>query len=160
MKSRRRDNVRGVAWRVSYTAKPGHPRGSPGECPNGIRKWRKQLTGRTTIAAFQRKYLSLLRHFRISDQTFLIILAVVVAVVVGGGSFLYTKMLEFSSIFFWEILPGWIGHHKAFIIFTPFAGALLPRPFIKLFPKDANDRRDYRIYEEFAKTMMQRACRE
>jgi chloride channel protein, CIC family len=81
--------------------------------------------------------LSLLRRFRISDQTFLIILAVVVGIVVGGGSFLYARMLEFSSTFFWEILPGWIGHHKAFILFTPFFGALLLWPFIKLFPKDA-----------------------
>ena len=95
------------------------------------------MTGRPIIEAFQRAYLSLLRRLRVSDQTFLIAVAVIVGVVVGSGTFVYTKMLEFSSLFFWKILPGWLGHHKAFVIFTPFAGALLLWPFIKLFPKDA-----------------------
>ncbi|MDR3555378.1 MAG: chloride channel protein [Syntrophobacteraceae bacterium] len=95
------------------------------------------MTLRPIIEAFQRGYLSFLRRFRVSDQTFLLMVAVIVGVVVGSGTFLYANMLEFSHAFFWEILPGWIGHHKALVILTPFAGALLLYPFIKLFPKDA-----------------------
>jgi CIC family chloride channel protein len=95
------------------------------------------LTLRSIIEAFQRGYLSLLRRFRVSDQTFLLVVAVIVGVVVGSGTFLYANMLEFSNAFFWKILPGWIGNHKALVILTPVAGALLLYPFIKLFPKDA-----------------------
>ena len=95
------------------------------------------MTVRSVIEVFQRGYLSLLRRFRVSDQTFLIVVAVLVGVVVGSGTFLYANMLEFSSAFFWKILPGWVGHHKAIAILTPFAGGLLLWPFIKLFPRDA-----------------------
>lgn len=90
-----------------------------------------------SISGFQRRYLSLLRRFRISDQTFLMILAVIVGVVVGGGALLYAKMLEFSSDFFWRILPAFVGDHKLLVVFTPFIGALFLWPLIRLFPKDA-----------------------
>ncbi len=92
---------------------------------------------RFTIIGFQRMYLSLLRRFRISDQTFLIVVAVIVGIVVGGGSFLYAKMLEFSSTFFWRLLPTWTGNSGILVIFVPCMGALLLWPLIRLFPKDA-----------------------
>ncbi|MDR3567846.1 MAG: chloride channel protein [Syntrophobacteraceae bacterium] len=92
---------------------------------------------RKIIESFQRGYLSFLHRFKVSDQTFLIAVAVIVGVVVGFGAYLYAKMLEYSNDFFWVILPGWIGHHKALAILTPFAGALLLWPLIELFPKDA-----------------------
>ncbi len=95
------------------------------------------MRNRFGIAGFQRGYLSLLRRFRISDQTFLIVLAVIVGIVVGGGSFLYAKMLELSSAFFWRILPDWGGNSRVSVIFVPCVGALLLWPLIRLFPKDA-----------------------
>ncbi|NLJ29776.1 MAG: hypothetical protein GX433_17460, partial [Deltaproteobacteria bacterium] len=85
----------------------------------------------------QKQFLSVLRRLRISDQTFLILLAVIVGLVVGGGSFLFEKMLEFSNAFFWEILPKWLGENKLWIVLTPCLGAFLLVPFILLFPVDA-----------------------
>ncbi len=94
---------------------------------------------RPSIAGFQRKYLALLRRFRISDQTFLIVLAVIVGGVVGGGSVIYAKLLDFSNTFFWKILPAWIGGAGALVIFTPCIGALLLWPFIRLSSKAATE---------------------
>ena len=85
----------------------------------------------------QKQFLSVLRRLRISDQAFLILLAVIVGLVVGGGSFLFEKMLEFSNAFFWEILPKWLGENKLWIVLTPCLGAFLLVPFILLFPVDA-----------------------
>ena len=89
-------------------------------------------------AGFRKRYLSFLRRFQISDQSFLMVLAVIVGTVVGGGSFLYAKMLEASSHFFWKILPACAGNSGVGPIFIPCVGALLLWPLIKLFPKDAS----------------------
>jgi CIC family chloride channel protein len=67
----------------------------------------------------------------------LIIAAVVVGVVVGSGTFLFEKALEYSSDFFWVILPEWIGNRTVALVLAPCLGALLLVPFITLFPKDA-----------------------
>jgi chloride channel protein, CIC family len=100
----------------------------------GKEHWLKE---RLTLTGFQRRYLSLLRRYRVSDQTFLIALAVVVGSVVGGGSFLYARMLELSRTVFWRLLPAWTGHSGFLVLFIPCIGALLLWPLIRLFPKDA-----------------------
>lgn len=85
----------------------------------------------------QKILLGLCRRFRISDQTFLIIAAVVVGMVVGGGTLLFEHALEYSSKFFWVILPGWLGNQTTLLVLAPCLGALLLVPFIMLFPNDA-----------------------
>lgn len=90
------------------------------------------------IAGLQEKVLRALQGFQVSDQTFLIVAAVVVGVVVGGGTFLFEEMLKFSSKFFWSVLPWWTGGSKIAIVLTPALGALLLAPFILIFPKDAS----------------------
>ncbi len=85
----------------------------------------------------QRGFFKLLRRFQVSDQTFLIIVAVIVGIVVGAGAFIFEKMLEISSYFFWELLPEIVGPHTALTVLTPALGALLLAPFIVMFPKDA-----------------------
>jgi CIC family chloride channel protein len=86
----------------------------------------------------QRNLMTLLRRFQVnSDQTFLIITAVVVGIVVGGGTLLFEEALKASSRFFWVILPGWIGGGKLSLVLTPCLGGLLLAPMILLFPKDA-----------------------
>lgn len=81
--------------------------------------------------------LLLLRYFPLGDNTFLIISAVIVGLVVGGGTFLFEEALHYSSTFFWSILPGLIGGGNIALVLTPCLGGLLLAPFILLFPKDA-----------------------
>lgn len=92
-----------------------------------------------SISQFQGKYLSLLRRLRISDQTFLLVLAVIVGGVVGAGAILYAKLLELSHSFFWEILPGWVNGNGAMVIITPCLGALCLWPFLRLFPRATSE---------------------
>jgi len=93
----------------------------------------KKLSG----VELQRSLMLLLCRFQVSDQTFLIISAVIVGLVVGGGTLLFQEALKISSTFFWMILPAWIGSRKIALVLTPCLGALLLAPFILLFPKDA-----------------------
>lgn len=80
---------------------------------------------------------SFLRYLKVSDQTFLIILAVVIGVVVGGGSFAFERLLYYSSTFFGTTLPEWFGGSSWIILLIPALGGLLLAPFIYLFPKEA-----------------------
>ncbi len=84
------------------------------------------------------RYLKLLRRLEISDQTFMIAIAVVVGVVVGLGSLAFDFALEFSSHLFWHLIPEWFGEGCHWcIVFIPAVGGLLLAPFIKAFPKEA-----------------------
>ncbi len=85
----------------------------------------------------RKQFLALLRRLQVSDQTFLIIVAVIVGGVVGGGAFLFEQMLEAASFLFWEVLPSRLGSSTMWVILTPALGALLLAPFILLFPDDA-----------------------
>lgn len=95
------------------------------------------MQSRGSIIKCQRRLLDLLRHFQVSDQTFLIAAAVVVGVVVGGGTLLFEQALLYSSKFFWVLLPAWLGNQTVFMVLVPCLGALLLVPFIMFFPKDA-----------------------
>lgn len=80
---------------------------------------------------------SFFRHLKVSDQTFLIILAVVIGVVVGGGSFVFERMLHYASEFFSITLPAWLGGSSWIFFLIPAVGGLLLAPFIYFFPKEA-----------------------
>lgn len=67
----------------------------------------------------------------------MIIVAVIIGVVVGGGSFVFERMLHYSSRLFGETLPGRLGSPPWIVVFIPALGGLLLAPFIYLFPKDA-----------------------
>jgi len=77
------------------------------------------------------------RRLRVSDQTFLIILAIIIGVVVGGGAFVFERMLHYSSLIFGEILPSWLGSPRWIVVLIPALGGLLLAPFIHFFPKEA-----------------------
>ncbi len=64
--------------------------------------------------------------------------AVIVGMVVGVGAYLFEKMLEYSTFFFWQFLPDLLGAHPLLAILTPALGALLLAPFLILFPKNAS----------------------
>lgn len=95
----------------------------------------KRLIGLDPIGS---RVFNLLKLFRISDQTFLVLVAIIVGVVVGAGAYLFEKMLEYSSFFFWEFLPGLLGAHPVLAVLTPALGALLLAPFLIFFPKNAS----------------------
>ncbi len=81
---------------------------------------------------------SFFRHLRVSDQTFLIILAVIIGVVVGGGCFVFERLLHYASVFFVTIVPTWFGSSSVWIVpLIPALGGLLLAPFIYFFPKEA-----------------------
>ncbi len=85
------------------------------------------------------RYLGLLRQFRISDQTFLIIVAVLIGVVVGAGTYLFELLLEGAHTFFFEVFPSWWDESPHAVVFAPFLGGLLLAPFVLMFPKEATE---------------------
>lgn len=95
------------------------------------------MSATRSISLKQSRCVEFLRRLEISDQTFLIIVSVVVGIVVGAGAFLFEKMLEYSTHFFWQVLPAWAGQGNIWILFTPFLGALLLGFFYWRFPKEA-----------------------
>ena len=95
------------------------------------------VLNRFGLLEFQKNYLSLLRRFRVGDQTFLLVAGVIVGTVVGVGALLYARMLEFADVFFWRIFPSWAGNGKVLPVFIPCLGGLLLWPLIRFFPKDA-----------------------
>lgn len=92
---------------------------------------------RPVIARLHGFCLGLLRRFEVSDQTFLILLATVVGVVVGGGTYVFERMLEYAGLIFWTVLPSLGGNRTLWLLITPCIGALFLAPFIRFFPKDA-----------------------
>ncbi|MCL5405626.1 MAG: chloride channel protein [Deltaproteobacteria bacterium] len=81
--------------------------------------------------------LALFRRLRISDHTFLIILAIIIGGVVGGGTVFFVKLLEGSDRLFRHFLPGLLGGHLWVVALVPAFGGLCLAPFIWRFPKEA-----------------------
>ncbi|SHE33182.1 chloride channel protein, CIC family [Desulfacinum infernum DSM 9756] len=89
-----------------------------------------------------RRYLDFarfLRRFRVSDQTFLIGVAVLIGVVVGCGTYVFELMLKGAELFFFHTLPAWLGEGRHVWVLAPFAGGALLAPFILAFPKEATE---------------------
>ncbi len=88
------------------------------------------------LSAFQKRYVAFLRYLNVHDQTFLIILATLIGLVVGAFTLAYVRMMEFASEFFMQIIPKWVNAGRITYIFMPALGALLLWPFVKFFPKE------------------------
>jgi CIC family chloride channel protein len=93
-----------------------------------------------SLRYWRNAFFSFLRRVRVSDQTFIIVLAAIIGIVVGAGALLFGWLLETGSWFFREVLPGWIlspEHAHWLMAVIPALGGLLLAPFILFFPKEA-----------------------
>ncbi|MBW1980374.1 MAG: chloride channel protein [Deltaproteobacteria bacterium] len=79
----------------------------------------------------------LFRRYQLSDQTFLIVVAVVVGFLGGLGTILFEKMLEFFNWLFFEVFPHPLGNARWLIILIPALGGLFLAPLIRFFPAEA-----------------------
>ncbi|MCF6265873.1 MAG: chloride channel protein [Desulfuromusa sp.] len=91
----------------------------------------------------RRRTHQLLSHFKISDNTFLIVLAVIVGLLGGLGNYLFRKTIELihwlvveQSLEFFDIsLESW-SMQRILVMFLPAIGGLLVIPLWMLFGKD------------------------
>ncbi|MGC9194553.1 MAG: chloride channel protein [Syntrophobacteraceae bacterium] len=81
--------------------------------------------------------IALLRHLRISDNTFLIIVSIMIGTVVGGATVLFIKLLEGADWFFHDFLFGLFAGRFWAAALIPAIGGLCLAPFIWRFPKEA-----------------------
>lgn len=77
------------------------------------------------------------RRLKISEQTFLIIAAAVIGVVVGVGTIVFEKLLVDTSWLFGEFLPRLVGGRTWVVALIPALGGLCLAPFIWRFPEEA-----------------------
>jgi CIC family chloride channel protein len=85
----------------------------------------------------------LLNRFRISDNTFLIILAVVIGLLGGFGNYLFRKTIELvhwlvfeQGLEFFDISLDYWSYQRLLVMFFPVIAALLLIPLWTLFGKD------------------------
>ncbi len=91
----------------------------------------------------RRRTHQFLSHFKISDNTFLIVLAVIVGLLGGLGNYLFRKTIELihwlvveQSLEFFDIsLESW-SIQRVLVMFLPAIGGLLVIPLWMLFGKD------------------------
>ena len=83
------------------------------------------------------KLLASFRRYKLSDQTFLIVVAVIVGFLGGLGSIFFERMVEAGWHFFFEIIPNLLGNPKWLVILIPAFGAFFLAPLIYFFPEEA-----------------------
>jgi CIC family chloride channel protein len=89
------------------------------------------------VRSLRNQLLRFFRRYQLSDQTFLIIVAVIVGFLGGLGSIFFEKLIELGQHFFFEIVPHLVGNPKWLIILIPAFGALFIAPLIYFFPAEA-----------------------
>jgi CIC family chloride channel protein len=89
------------------------------------------------VPSLRNKVLGLFRRCQLSDQTFLIIVAVIVGCLGGLGTLSFEWLLALGHRFFFEIVPHFTVASKWFIIAIPALGALFLAPLIYFFPVEA-----------------------
>ncbi len=87
--------------------------------------------------SLRNRLLGFFRRYQLSDQTFLIIVAVIVGFLGGLGSIFFEWMIEFGQHFFFEIVPDLVGDPKWLVILIPAFGAFFLAPLIYFFPVEA-----------------------
>jgi CIC family chloride channel protein len=73
----------------------------------------------------------------LSDQSFLIIVAVIVGFLGGLGTLFFEWSIELLHHFFFEIVPHLVGNPKWLVILIPAFGAFFLAPLIYFFPAEA-----------------------
>jgi CIC family chloride channel protein len=89
------------------------------------------------VRSIRNQLLDFFRRYKLSDQTFLIIIAVIVGFLGGLGSIFFEKLIELGQHFFFEIVPHIVGNPKWLIILIPAFGAVFLAPLIYFFPVEA-----------------------
>ncbi|MFP3871195.1 MAG: chloride channel protein, partial [Syntrophobacteria bacterium] len=83
------------------------------------------------------RLLGLFRHYQLSDQTFLIIVSVVVGFLGGLGTLFFEWLIAFLHHFFFEIVPHLAGNPIWLVVLIPAFGAFFLAPLIYFFPAEA-----------------------
>ncbi len=89
------------------------------------------------VRSFRNRLLGFFRRYQLSDQTFLIIVAVIVGFLGGLGSIGFEWMVETGWHFFFDIIPDLVGNPKWLVILIPAFGAIFLAPLIYFFPEEA-----------------------
>ncbi len=89
------------------------------------------------VRTLRNKLLAFFRHYQLSDQTFLIIVAVIVGFLGGLGSIFFEMLIELGQHFFFDIFPDLLGDPKWLVILIPAFGAFFLAPLIYFFPVEA-----------------------
>ena len=87
--------------------------------------------------SLRNKLLAFFRRYQLSDQTFLIIVAVIVGFLGGLGSIFFEWMIEAVWHFFFHIIPNLLDNPKWLVILIPAFGAFFLAPLIYFFPVEA-----------------------
>ena len=87
--------------------------------------------------SLRNRLLGFFRRYQLSDQTFLIIVAVIVGFLGGLGSIGFEWMVEGGWHFFFDIIPDLVGNPKWLVILIPAFGAIFLAPLIYFFPVEA-----------------------
>jgi len=89
------------------------------------------------VRSLRNRLLRFFRRYQLSDQTFLIIVAVIVGFLGGLGSIFFEWMIEAGWHFFFKIIPNLLGNPKWLVILIPAFGAFFLAPLIYFFPVEA-----------------------
>ena len=95
------------------------------------------LTKDEIARSLRNRLLEFFRRYQLSDQTFLIIVAVLVGFLGGLGAIFFEWMIEFGQHFFFDIFPKLVGNPKWLVIIIPAFGAVFLAPLIYYFPVEA-----------------------
>jgi CIC family chloride channel protein len=95
------------------------------------------LANTRVVRYLRNTLLNFFRRYQLSDQTFLIVVAVVVGFLGGLGTIFFEWLLELGHRFFFEIIPHLTSTSKWLIILIPAFGALFLAPLIYFFPIEA-----------------------
>ena len=95
------------------------------------------LTKEGIARSLRNRLLEFFRRYQLSDQTFLIIVAVLVGFLGGLGAIFFEWMIEFGQHFFFGIFPKLVGNPKWLVIIIPAFGAFFLAPLIYYFPVEA-----------------------
>ena len=89
------------------------------------------------VRSIRNQLLDFFRRYKLSDQTFLIIIAVIVGFLAGLGSIFFEKLIALGQLFFFDFVPSIAGNPTWLIILIPAFGAVFLAPLIYFFPVEA-----------------------
>ena len=89
------------------------------------------------VRSIRNQLLDFFRRYKLSDQTFLIIIAVIVGFLAGLGSIFFEKLIALGQLFFFDFVPSIAGNPIWLVILIPAFGAVFLAPLIYFFPVEA-----------------------
>lgn len=94
-------------------------------------------TNTTAGPSLRDRLLRFFRRYKLSDQSFLVGVAVVVGFLGGLGTIFFEWLLEVAHRFFFEFVPHLLANPVWLVILIPAFGAVFLVPLIYLFPVEA-----------------------